>query len=72
MTTTLPIEKNAAMLTVADLAERWKCSQQHARHMVDSGRAPSGVKLGRLRRFPLGEIERWESDGCPDLRAQAS
>ena len=64
-----PRETTVAMLTFDDLAIRWSCSAKHARRMVDSGRAPAGVKLGRLRRFPLAEIEAWEAAGCPQVTA---
>ena len=69
--TSIESSKREGMLTLADLAKRWKCSKQHARNLVDSGRAPAGVKLGRLRRFRVSEIECWEREGCPDLRAIA-
>jgi excisionase family DNA binding protein len=72
MTTTMtpPPDTEVAMLTLDDLGKRWNCSVKHARRLVDSGRAPAGVKLGRLRRFPLAAIEAWEAAGCPRVKSR--
>lgn len=67
-----PSTTTVAMLTMADLATRWSCSLRHVTRLVDTGGAPTGVKLGRLRRFPLREIEQWERAGCPDASTRRS
>lgn len=40
-------------------------SPRHIRRLCDSGRMPRPLRLGRLLRWDLAEIERWISDGCP-------
>ncbi|NOT01130.1 MAG: helix-turn-helix domain-containing protein [Phycisphaerales bacterium] len=53
----------------ADLAHRYKCSKRHVRRQADAGRMPWGRKFGHLRRWSRREIEEWEADGCPAVRA---
>ena len=49
-------------------------SPRHIRRMVDSGRMPASVRLGRLIRFrmetgdPTTGIRDWVNAGCPDCR----
>lgn len=43
-------------------------SAQHWRRMVDAGRAPQPVRLGRALRWRRAELMQWIQDGCPDLR----
>jgi excisionase family DNA binding protein len=41
------------------LAERWGCSDQKIRNMLDAGEL-SGFRLGKLIRIPASEVERYE------------
>ncbi len=48
------------VLTPAMLAERWSCSEQHIRNMIDRGQLPSfkiGEKLLRIRREHVEAFE---------------
>lgn len=48
------------VLTPAMLAERWQCSEQHIRNMIDRGQIPSfkiGEKLLRIRREHVEAFE---------------
>jgi predicted DNA-binding transcriptional regulator AlpA len=56
------------MLSIADLAKRWGCSERHVRRMCDAGRCPRPIKFGSLLKFPAVVIEQWEADGCPNVR----
>ncbi len=44
------------------------CSCRHVLRMADEGLLPWGVKLGRLRRWDLSEIEAFIVAGCPAQR----
>ncbi len=60
--------RGRTMLSVADLAKRWGCSERHVRRMADAGRCPRPIKFGSLLKWPVAGIEQWESDGCPNVR----
>ncbi|MBP7748480.1 MAG: helix-turn-helix domain-containing protein [Phycisphaerae bacterium] len=34
--------------------------------MVDAGRLPAPVRIGRLKRWRLAEVRAWVAAGCPD------
>jgi predicted DNA-binding transcriptional regulator AlpA len=44
------------------------CSWRHVLRMADEGLLPWGVKLGRLRRWDLSEIESFIASGCKPVR----
>jgi predicted DNA-binding transcriptional regulator AlpA len=44
------------------------CSWRHVLRLADEGVLPWGVKLGRLRRWDLTEIERFLASGCRPVR----
>lgn len=46
-------------LTPKELADRFKISQRQATHLARIGTLPA-IKIGRLWRFPVKEIEIWE------------
>jgi predicted DNA-binding transcriptional regulator AlpA len=50
-------------------ASRYHVSLAHWRRLVDAGRAPLPVRLGRLVRWSVESLERWESEGCPAVYA---
>lgn len=59
------------MLSVADLAKRWGCSERHVRRMADAGRCPRPILLGsKMPRWPVATVEQWERDGCPNCKGQ--
>lgn len=48
------------ILTPSELADRWKCSEQHIRNMIDRGQLPSfkiGDKLLRIQRKHVEAFE---------------
>ena len=46
-------------------AEMLSMSRSAFRELVRSGRAPSGIKLGRLRRWRADELRAWLEAGAP-------
>jgi excisionase family DNA binding protein len=46
------------------------CSPRTFLRWSDRGVAPWGLKLGRLRRWRLDELETWLRDGCPRCNRQ--
>jgi excisionase family DNA binding protein len=58
-----------AMLSVDDIATIYLgCSARHVFRLADSGRMPRPIKLGSLVRWPRAVIEKWISEGCPNVR----
>lgn len=53
------------MLSLPQVAEDFGVSERHIRRLVDGGRFPQPVKLGRLVRWPRRALEEWVDDGCP-------
>jgi excisionase family DNA binding protein len=47
-------------LTVAELAEYWKCSEQHVRNQVARGMLKA-IRIGKLIRIPIAAIEEFEA-----------
>ena len=57
-----PAEKQ--LLTVKDLAHRWSISPRSIYNELSKKTFPlKPKKIGRLVRFRLTDIERWEADG---------
>jgi predicted DNA-binding transcriptional regulator AlpA len=56
------------MLDVFDLAARLKVSTRHLRRLIDAGKCPQPVRLGRSCRWPAVTVEQWILDGCPNCR----
>jgi excisionase family DNA binding protein len=55
----------AQMLDVDGFAQLLAVSARHVRRLVDAGRCPQPVRLGRLHRWPRKAIDDWIADGCP-------
>lgn len=55
-------------LTVADVATVIGCSRKHVYTMMDTGRMPSPMRIGRMVRWDRDVIQRWIQDGCPPVR----
>lgn len=49
-------------------ARRLGISKRHWLRMVDAGKAPQPVRLGRLVRWSLATLEEWERGGCKPIR----
>jgi len=60
----------SALLTAAQLAERWQIPKSHVYRLAREGRIPT-VELGRYRRFRPEAIERFERDGGARERVTA-
>jgi excisionase family DNA binding protein len=58
----------AAMLDVEGFAGLLRVSTRHVRRLVDAGKCPPPVRLGRVCRWPRPAVEAWIADGCPNCR----
>jgi excisionase family DNA binding protein len=58
----------AVMLDVEHVAELLGVSTRHVRRLVDAGKCPQPVRLGRACRWPRRVVETWIADGCPNCR----
>lgn len=57
-----------AMLDVAGVAELLGISTRHVRRLVDAGKCPQPVRLGRVCRWPRPVVDSWIASGCPNCR----
>ena len=55
-------------LDVKECAVRYGMSSRTWIRLVDSGRAPQPTHFGRLVRWSLAVLEKWDADGCPRIR----
>jgi excisionase family DNA binding protein len=53
-----------------ELATMLKVSGRHIRRMVDAGRVPGVIRLGRLVRFNVQAIDDWIRAGCPRVKGK--
>ncbi len=51
--------KARTLMTVAEIADRWGCSQSLIRKMEKHGTI-AGVRIGTLLRIPVQEVEKFE------------
>lgn len=51
---------NAPVLTVAELAQRWKCHRQSVMDKIHGGEI-AAFRIGRQYRIALKEVERYEA-----------
>jgi len=63
-----PVAPPLPMLTIAGLAETLGICQRHVRRLVDGGRCPAPLRLGRCLRWNRQAVESWIAAGCPSLR----
>jgi excisionase family DNA binding protein len=56
------------MLDVDGVADLLGVSARHVRRLVDAGKCPQPVRLGRVVRWPRPAVESWIADGCPNCR----
>jgi len=67
-----PESRAVAIATHVDAdacASRLGISKRHWLRMVDAGKAPQPVRLGRLVRWSLASLGEWEAGGCKPIRA---
>jgi excisionase family DNA binding protein len=53
------------MLDVEAFARVLGVSSRHVRRLVDAGKCPAPVRLGRSCRWSRAAVETWIADGCP-------
>jgi excisionase family DNA binding protein len=56
------------MLNAEQFAKLLGVSSRHVRRLVDEGKAPQPVRLGRSCRWSQQAVEAWIADGCPNCR----
>ncbi len=59
MATRIEAAPARTLMTVAEIADRWGCSEGLVRKMEKHGRIV-GVRIGTLLRIPIGEVEKIE------------
>ena len=52
-----------------ECAYRKNISKRHWIWLVDRGAAPQPIRLGRLVRWSLAELQEWERGGCRPIRS---
>ena len=50
---------------VVGVADMMACSTKTVRRLVDAGKLPGVVRVGRLLRFDLAVLANWVRQGCP-------
>lgn len=65
-------ESRAVAIDADACASRYGISKRHWLRLVDAGKAPQPLRLGRLVRWAIASgcssLEAWEADGCPKVR----
>lgn len=56
------------LIDAKQVGQLLRCSWRHVLRLADEGVLPWGVKLGRLRRWNLSEIESFIAGGCKPVR----
>lgn len=62
------LSDSTAMLDIVAFAETLGVSTRHVRRLVDAGKCPQPVRLGRVCRWPRPAVDSWIADGCPNCR----
>ena len=52
------------LICVKEVSAKIGCCPRQFARLADSGRAPWGCKIGRMRRWRLAEIDAWILAGC--------
>ena len=52
---------------IDEFAELFRASPRHIYRMVDAGKVPPPIKLGKLNRWRVDEIKEWIDLGCPEV-----
>ena len=58
----------AEMLDIRSVAKFLGCSERHVARLVDAGKMPRSLRLGRLCRWPRAELQEWIAGGCEPVR----
>jgi excisionase family DNA binding protein len=66
--TIVPPALDASTYTVPDLARLLQCSERHVWRMIDMGRIPGVMRIGRLVRIARTVADAWIADGAPAQR----
>jgi len=53
------------LIDIKKFAELLGVSTRHVRRLIDEGRCPQPLRLGKCCRWSLPVAERWIADGCP-------
>lgn len=61
-----PLE--AALLTLPQVAGMVSMGERTFRRLVDSGAAPTPVRINRMVRWEKKKVEAWIAAGCPRAR----
>lgn len=61
------VGQHPPVYTPATLAERWQCSEQHIRKMIDAGHI-TDFRIGTLLRIRGAEVERYENTAALETR----
>jgi excisionase family DNA binding protein len=56
------------LIGVEQFAELLGVSARHVRRLVDAGKCPPPVRLGKCLRFSRRAADQWITDGCPNCR----
>jgi len=64
MNATLTISE-APMMTLQDVAKHLRYTTRHVINLVDSGRIPAPIRIGKHPRWPRHQIIAWIEAGCP-------
>lgn len=56
------------LIGVDVFAEMLGVSTRHVRRLVDAGKCPPPVRLGKCCRWSRRTAEAWIADGCPNCR----
>ena len=59
------IMNRTVFVDVDAIAERYQISARHWHRMVAAGKCPKPLRLNRLVRWRLSDLEEWEAAGCP-------
>ena len=55
---------NELFLSVADLAKRYGVSRQTIFNYLRNKDIPQGLKIGKIRRWPIEKLKEWEDSQC--------
>jgi excisionase family DNA binding protein len=56
------------LATVDDVRAIIGCSRRHIYSLIDAGRMPAPIRLGRLIRWDRASLAAWIADGCKPVR----
>ena len=63
-----PTNSRIALITDKDVADMLQISVRHLHRLKSRGDVIPPVKIGKLTRWNLKEVEQWIRNGCPSSR----